>query len=582
VAGQVIWSFVRWEKNKRKGHHTETDMKIEVKQISSLEKIRTIDELECLGETNKKTVLAGERVSYQICIKPGINNGGRSFTKASVISELDKVTLYLVKDSYMDKPVTDIGLEPEDYITFEPGLMPDVLIPLKEQNDIFTITNKISTIWVKVDIPRETRPGVYTVTVNLSLCQRVLNTNPYLELHETMIIEVLPAVLPQQRLIYTRWLYTDCIALQHNVSIYSEEHWALIDKYVAAAVDVGINMMLVPIHTPPLDTAVGIQRPCVQLIEIEKKGENYEFNFRNFKRFIDICRKNGIQYFEMAHMFSQWGAKCAPNIMVTEDGKTDYMFGWHVAADSAEYVSFLKQYISAIVRELKAEDIIENTYFHISDEPCLDSIDTYKTASDIIRPLIENCRTFDALSTYDFFEKGLIECPITSVYAIHDFLDHEIDNQWTYYYSYPQQIFTNAFMAMPSYRTRILGFLLYKYNIKGFLHWGFNFYNSAISHYPINPYLTTSADGAHPSGDPFIVYPSKDGVYPSIRGEITYEAIQDMDICFALEEKLGRKAVVEMIDNAAGRDLRFDDYPRSKEFLENLRAEMVEKIRKFI
>ena len=58
-----------------------------------------------------------------------------------------------------------------------------------------------------------------------------------------------------------------------------------------------------------------------------------------------------------------------------------------------------------------------------------------------------------------------------------------------------------------------------------------------------------------------------------------YEAIQDMDICFALEKYIGRDAVVAMIDRAAGMDLRFDEYPRSKEFLENLRAEMIEKIR---
>lgn len=38
-----------------------------------------------------------------------------------------------------------------------------------------------------------------------------------------------------------------------------------------------------------------------------------------------------------------------PVCMVTEKGKTDYKFGWHVAADSVEYVSFLKQYIGAIV-----------------------------------------------------------------------------------------------------------------------------------------------------------------------------------------------------------------------------------------
>lgn len=541
-------------------------MEFKMLQISSLEKVRLNDPLNC-DEIHKKAVLTGERFSYQICIK----SDNIMYTHLSVESELrDHIKLYLVKDAYMDLPAKEKDMSGEDYITLEPGLMPDVLVPLEEQNYKLQLSNQISTIWVKADIPKDTKPGIYDIKISIS--------GSGFDVSTLMHITVIPAVMPEQKLIYTRWFYADCIAVQHNVGIYSEEHWNLIDKYIAAAADVGINMILVPTHTPPLDTAIGTTRPCVQLVDIEKKGDKYEFSFRKFKRFIDICKKNGIKYFEMAHMFSQWGAKCAPNIMVTENGKTDYMFGWHVAADSDEYVSFLKQYIEAISAELEKEGISENTYFHISDEPSLDNLETYKTASEIIRPLIGNSKTFDALSNYTFYEKGLVECPVTSVTHIHEFLEHDIENQWTYYCCAPEKVFTNSFMAMPSYRTRILGFLLYKYNIKGFLHWGFNFYNSAVSLYPINPYLTTSSDKAHPSGDPFIVYPAKDGVYPSIRGEITYEAIQDMDICFALEALIGREAVVKMIDAAAGCNLRFDDYPKNKAFLENLRSEMIAKI----
>ena len=230
---------------------------------------------------------------------------------------------------------------------------------------------------------------------------------------------------------------------------------------------------------------------------------------------------------------------------------------------------------------MAAEGISEQTYFHISDEPNLESMETYKIASDIMRPLIGGSKTFDALSNYDFYEKGLIACPVTSVEHIHEFLEHEVENQWAYYCCGPEKVFTNSFLAMPSHRTRVLGFLLYKYNIKGFLHWGLNFYNSCVSRYPVNPYITTSGDRAFPSGDPFILYPGRDQVYPSIRGEVTYEAVQDMDICFALEKYIGRDAVVAMIDGAAGRGVRFDDYPKNKEFLENLREEMVAKIMEF-
>lgn len=548
-------------------------MQFTLKQVSSLEKIRNVNDLTC-KEIFQKTALAGERVSYQICL-----NGAPTLRNISVSleSELaEYITLYNVKPVAMDRPTTYPDLNPEEFITMEPGLMPDLLVPLSMQNNLTQVSPYTTTLWVRVDLPKDIKPGTYLIKVSYHL---FLQDQMTCDLSSTMKLEVIPAVIPDQKLIYTRWFYADCIADYHQVEVYSENHWDLISKYIAAAADAGVNMILVPVHTPPLDTGIGTTRTCVQLVDIEKKGDIYEFNFDKFHRFVEIAKCNGIKYFEIAHMFSQWGAKCAPNIMVTENGVKDYMFGWHVAANSPEYIDFLKQYIAAISAELVKADISENTYFHISDEPGLHTIDTYKIASDIMRPLIGKSKTFDALSKYEFYENGLVECPVTSVAHVHDFLEHDIPNQWTYYCCGPQKTFTNSIMAMPSFRNRIIGFQMYRYDIKGFLHWGLNFYNSAHSRYQINPYVTTSSDGAFPSGDPFILYPGQNTVFGCIRGQVFYEALQDMRICLALEALIGRDAVVQMIDNAAGYTLRFDTYPQNAQFIEDLRAAMVEKIK---
>lgn len=546
-------------------------MEINIKQISSLHKVRKADSFD-FAEIQNKTVLAGERLSYQICFK----TTGSVFVTVSMESELaEHVRIYSVKDAVMDTPVT-VDIPIEDYITHEPGLMPDILIPIEETNGWTSADKYNHSLWVKVDIPKDIKPGRYSVRVKLHFSD--LNGKHVAESMKEMNIDAISAVIPEQQLIYTRWMYLDCIANAHKVEIFSEKHWELIEKYIAAAADIGINMMMVPVHTPPLDTKIGTTRPCVQLVDIEKCGDVYTFGFERFHRYIAICKKCGIQYFEIAHMFSQWGAKYAPNIMITENNKKGYKFGWNTSSDDPEYISFLQQYIAAICRKLEQEGISDNSYFHISDEPRVDRIEAYKMMTQTIRPLIGNCKIFDALSDYAFYEQGLVECPVTEIDHIQKFLEHKIDNQWAYYCCLPQSIYPNSLMAMPSYRVRILGFLLYKYNIKGFLNWGFNFYNACCSSYTIDPYMTTSGDGAYPSGDPFIVYPGENCVYSSIRGEVTYEAVQDMDICFALEKIIGRDAVVEMIDEAAGVELRFDQYPRNAEFIENLRQRIISKI----
>jgi hypothetical protein len=138
----------------------------------------------------------------------------------------------------------------------------------------------------------------------------------------------------------------------------------------------------------------------------------------------------------------------------------------------------------------------------------------------------------------------------------------------------------NRFIAMPSYRNRILGLQMYKYNVKGFLHWGYNFYNSQFSLAKINPYVTTSADKAFPSGDPFSVYPTLDGVTPSLRGLVFKEALSDIEVCRKLEEYIGKDKVIEMIDTAAGMNVTFADYPRNTTFIPHLIEQMELEIKR--
>ena len=556
------------------------------RQISSLHKV-TLNSLLDYPEIENATLIKGERFSYQIAFMHETLGKSNNFVvgKIEIASPLAPyIKIYNIENAVMDCPTNryDSAFD-ANYITKEPGLMPDILIPAEENDYTWIAAEGASSIWVELNVPEDFAAGTYDINIKLhrkDLFSVAMKDEYVFEKKLTAKI-VDEKILPQS-LLYTRWFYADCIADYHNVEIYSEKHWELIENYIAAAVDVGINMILVPVHTPPLDTARGFARPCVQLVDIEKTGDKFTFSFDKFKRFIDICKKCGVKYYEIAHMFSQWGAKHAPNIMVTENGESGYMFGWHTAADSEEYTEFLKQYITAISKELKANGIAENAYFHISDEPDIKSLDSYTRAANIIKPLIKNSKTFDALSNYEFYQNGLVEGPVTSVSHIADFLGKDVKDQWIYYCCSPQSVFTNGFMAMPLSRVRIMGMLIYKYDIKGFLHWGLNFYNSMVSHTKINPYITTSSNGCYPSGDAFILYPSKDGAYHSLRGKAFYEAIVDIDVCRTLEKHIGRDKVIELIDSEAGGELLFDNYPTGSSFLPCLREKMVRIIEEHI
>ena len=549
-------------------------MNITVKQISSLHKVRLDSELN-YHEITSAEVLKGERYSYQIAFRGNMMCSARFEVKGDLVPY---TRLYKVNQSPYDAVVTEMaGFTDPDYLSHTTGLMPDLLTPMDVNSDDTVSTMNVqllaSSVRIEVNVPRDMTPGTYKLTVVM------FNGNNESIAKKTMRFTVIDEEIKEQSLIYTRWFYADCISDYHGVEIYSDRHFELIEGYLREAVDCGINMILVPIHTPPLDTKVGTYRPCVQLVDIEKRGDKYSFSFENFDRFIDICKRVGVKYYEMAHMFSQWGAKCAAPIQVTVDGKKDYMFGWHVSSSDPLYIDFLKQYIKAVSDRLAYHGVQEHTYFHVSDEPSLEAIDAYKRAYEIIRPLIGSARTMDALSNYSFYEQGLVECPVTAVNHINEFLEHKVDSQWAYYCCGPQYGFINSFIGTPGWRVRILGLLMYKYDIKGFLHWGMNFYNNSLSRANINPYVTTSGDGNWPSGDPFIFYPAKNGSYPSIRAKITAEAIGDMDLCRTAEEYIGRDEVVRIIDRTGDRALRFDDFPKGEDYIFAVRDKLIRALK---
>lgn len=91
-----------------------------------------------------------------------------------------------------------------------------------------------------------------------------------------------------------------------------------------------------------------------------------------------MCKKDGIRYFEMSHLFSQWGAVAAPKIVGMVDGAEQVLFGWDTPAAGGEYEKFLRIYLPQLKQKLEELGVLEEAYFHISDEPNLNQIDSYQ------------------------------------------------------------------------------------------------------------------------------------------------------------------------------------------------------------
>lgn len=461
----------------------------------------------------------------------------------------------------------------EDCLRTEAGLYPDLLTGLRPH--ALHVSPSWSSVWLRVDARGEVQPGMYPVELTLR--------NDALGILETRCVqvEILPGKLPEQKLIHTRWFHCDGLARYYGVDVFSEKHWQLIEEQISCAVDNGINMILMPVHTPPLDTREGGERLTTQLVGISVEQGEYRFDMENVRRWIHMCQRCGVKYYEVAHLFTQWGARHAPKMMATVDGEEKRIFGWDTDAAGEEYGAFLRSYIPALRCVFEEEGIAKNVYWHISDEPSEEHLDNYKKARAQVDDLLQGCRIMDALSEYSFYEQGLVPMPIPANDCIEPFLQHQVPGLWTYYCCAQTKKVSNMFIAFPSWRNRILGVQLFKYRIEGFLQWGFNFYNCQYSDYPVNPYATTDADGWVPAGDPFQVYPGADGKpEESIRLAVTMQALQDLRALEMLAELTSHDDVVSLIDGLAETPVTFSSYPRNNEYLLRLRNRVNEEIMK--
>ena len=525
-------------------------------QVSSLQRV-FLDGRCDLTEHNCDSVLKGERYSYQIAYK----SSEKFFAEIVIDSPLSQfITVRSVGNVPSEFPVYESDCEFCE--RNEPGLFPDVLFPI-ENNRVLIKRQNFYALWITVDLPKDTDAGDYEINIKLKKDGETISENIF-GLH------VINAVLLEQKLIYTQWFHSDSIANYYKIPVFCEKFWALVESFIKAAVHTGVNMLLTPVFTPPLDTEVGGERLTVQLVDVKLENGKYSFGFDRFIRWVRLAQKCGIKYFEISHLFSQWGAKYTPKIVAEVNGRQKRIFGWETSADSIEYAEFLSAFIPQLIKVIRSLEIEKSTFFHISDEPNEDQIESYSRSKSTVAPLLEDFPIIDALSDYSFYESGIINNPIPCTNEIESFIEKGFPHPWTYYCCGQGGKLSNRFFGMPLSTTRIIGFQLFKYGIEGFLQWGFNFYNSQYSLRSIDPFAVTDADSAFPSGDSFTVYPGKSGAIESVRSEVFFQALQDMRALTLLCDRIGKKRTIAAVEADFG-IITFFDYPRGTEKMLNLR-----------
>ncbi len=153
-----------------------------------------------------------------------------------------------------------MGLVPSDYpcyaeydtnyITIKTGMFPDVLLPFDGM--VIPVPGQMRSVWIDIDL-RNLEAGSHEITITaeaeeVTTCANgvIIHNSHAMEQNwkQTLQLQVLPAVLPEQRLLHTEWFHADCLADYYKVEAFSEEHWEIVENYIRfAGEECGVNLL---------------------------------------------------------------------------------------------------------------------------------------------------------------------------------------------------------------------------------------------------------------------------------------------------------------------------------------------------
>lgn len=544
--------------------------------VSCMEKCFLDEDISVKKEIRSIDALALQEVAFQAAYT---SDSPADYPRATTRLEIDSpLSGYITVRLVAQVPVTTPAFADTDdnYLRKTPGLYPDLLLPLDPDSLVFPTYGQLKALYVSMTLPESLKSGSYPVTL------RLISSDGTCAAEAAVSVNLTAAALPPQTLKYTQWFHCDCIAGYYGLEVFSETHWTYIKNFIKTAVKNGINTILTPVFTPPLDTEPGHERLTVQLVDVARTGDGWKFGFEKLERWVAVCLECGIEYFEISHLYSQWGAAHAPKICGTDiNGNYTRLFGWETDSLSDEYRCFLREFLTELLAEMKKLGVDGRCMFHVSDEPEQDALKTYTAAKNQIADILSGHRIMDALSDFEFYSKGVLDNPVPSTDHIEPFLNAGVSDLWTYYCCGQHRGVSNRFISMSMDRGRIIGIQLWKFNLKGFLQWGYNFYNSRGSIRHINPYLITDGESWVPAGDTFSVYPGPDGEpYETLHMKSFTMALQDMRALQLAEKLAGREAVMKIVD--ASGEITFAEYPHAPGTVEGIMSEIYRLIGKAV
>jgi hypothetical protein len=424
--------------------------------------------------------------------------------------------------------------DPSSYLRKAPAFFPDGFL---EAKTVFLRDGWTQSLWVSITVPKGTPAGEYKGVVGIDLVDR---KNEKHHFDAPVTLTVWPFTLPDKlHLHHTDWFWPLTLASYYHLEPWSAPHWEWIEK---AAIDLARH------HNDIILT------PLVDLVGRTKTASGFRYNFTRLNRWVKLFRKHGVDWIEGAHVAGRgggWESDFVWRRFGVNDASGKPIDTSRDKMTEAEFEPYMESFLKAIHAHIKKMGWADKYVQHVADEPIPANEKSWMRLAGKVRAWLPGVPTIDAVET-DSLE-GYVDWRVPQIQKITpERKRHPKEDLWSYTCLVPQGQYPNRFLDYPSIRNRILFWLSWSYDLKGFLHWGYNSWRAwqgVPSPIDISPWQDASAGSIYcadrnplPAGDPHIVYPGKREICSSIRWEVVRKGFEDFEYLYLLERAAeGRK-----------------------------------------
>ena len=482
-----------------------------------------------------------------------------------------------VKVSVNGLPEAEVKLWHIGLIEDDDGILKaDVLL---HDEAVFVEYGRIQSVWSEISVPEHAAPGVYRGVVQVFTHTMFEDEQIADEVDFTLTVKNVVLPRPTEYTFYLDlWQHLSNIARKHEVQLWSEEHFKVLETYIQSLGELGQKAVTLVASEIPW-SGQGCFRVSdylsnlfeYSMIRVSKKSTGeFEYDFSVVERYINLCFQYGInQEIEVFGLVNIWIDEECGYGTIAQDYPDAIRIRYFDEQDGCwkfiRVSSEIKQYIKALENFFIEKNLIDRVRI-VADEPS--DIVLYKERISLLREIAPSFRYKTAINHAEFIGEfhdviddfvPILPCVVEGWEKLNVLRDRINGRLLWYVCCFPDM--PNTFIRSPLLESRFIGLFTAYMGFDGFLRWNYTVW-------PENPRQRIAY--WHPmwkAGDMNFVYPAQDGrPLLTLRYKNLKRGIEDFELIQRLKEShKNSEAVLDSIWSKLLKTTDISDFDPSKE-----------------